>query len=146
MDVVLGAAGIWMQDLELPIDSGGADDDLPKFTLKAWDKDILGSSDQIGSCCHSLQPLFLAGWHKLVQQKGRDTEISKMTTSRVKAELQGANTALLLPKSAKKKKKKSSSVTRAAAVVTQQQPTESREQLIAKLREIDPVRQITSTR
>ena len=81
-----------------------------------------------------------------MQQKGRDTEISKMTTSRVKAELQGANTALLLPKSAKKKKKKSSSVTRAAAVVTQQQPTESREQLIAKLREIDPVRQITSTR
>ena len=80
-----------------------------------------------------------------MQQKGRDTEISKMTTSRVKAELQGANTALLLPKSAKKKKK-SSSVTRAAAVVTQQQPTESREQLIAKLREIDPVRQITSTR
>ena len=145
MDVVLGAAGIWMQDLELPIDSGGADDDLPKFTLKAWDKDILGSSDQIGTCCHSLQPLFLAGWHKLVQQKGRDTEISKMTTSRVKAELHGANTALLLPKSAKKKKK-SPSVTRAAAVVTQQQPTESREQLIAKLREIDPVRQITSTR
>lgn len=38
------------EDLELPMDStGAADDDLPKFVVRAWDQDIFGSNDLIGS-------------------------------------------------------------------------------------------------
>jgi hypothetical protein len=32
-----------------------ADDDLPRFTLKAWDQDLLTSSDYIGSVVKSAE-------------------------------------------------------------------------------------------
>ena len=71
-------------DLELPMDDGAADSDLPRFVLRAWDQDVIGDKDLIGSAEVDIRDMFRAGWTRLQQQQGRDEEIGKMSDEELK--------------------------------------------------------------
>jgi hypothetical protein len=66
------------KDLMLPMDDGSGDSDLPRFVLRAWDQDVLGGNDLIGSAEIDIRDLFRTGWKRLEEQRGRDEAIEKM--------------------------------------------------------------------
>jgi hypothetical protein len=71
---------IWT-DLELPMDIHGAGEaEFPRFTFKAWDQDVIGGNDLIGSAdVPEVWGLFRRGWARLAEQSGRDEQLSKMS-------------------------------------------------------------------
>lgn len=71
-------------DLELPMDDDAADSDLPRFVLRAWDQDVIGDKDLIGSADIDIREMFRAGWKRLQQQQGRDEEIANMSDEELK--------------------------------------------------------------
>ncbi len=71
-------------DLELPMDDGVADSDFPRLVLRAWDQDVIGDKDLIGSAEIDIKDMFRAGWKRLEEQKGRDEEIGKMSGEELK--------------------------------------------------------------
>jgi hypothetical protein len=82
------------KEIELPIDDDGTgSDDLPTFTLKAWDQDVIGASDQIGSTSRNLSELFNRGYSALMRMKARDDEIQAMTTEQLLREIAQITTA-----------------------------------------------------
>ena len=119
---------------------------------------VVGKNDQIGSASASIKSIFSRGWYALVRQRGRDKEINKMTTSRLKYELQKHCSST----SAKRHPTIPTGAPTSTTVAMQDSGDEggpastdaqnrnygklaTKAQLQSRLRELDPIRQITST-
>ena len=75
------------KDLELPMDDGSGDSDLPRFVIRAWDQDVLGGNDLIGSADIDIKDMFRTAWKRLDEQRGRDEAIEKMNGKQLAQEL-----------------------------------------------------------
>lgn len=74
------------KNIQLPLEQ--AEDDLPRFTVQAWDADLLDANDQIGSHARSLRPLFNTAWRKFSRWRDRDAQIEQMATPELATEIQ----------------------------------------------------------
>lgn len=116
------------QNIELP----SHDDDLPRFTLKAWDCDVASSTDQIGSATRSrgVSALFRQAYLQFLKQRRRDEDIGAMSMQQLKSELARAT---------------SQNPEVRAALEKRLGTTCSRAQLESRLRDSDRSRQLSST-
>lgn len=65
------------RDLELPMSMPGAgESEFPRFVVKAFDQDIVGGAEMIGTeQIPELKDLFTRAWRKFELQQSRDKEV-----------------------------------------------------------------------
>ena len=76
------------KDLELPMTMPGAEEsEFPRFVVKAYDQDVIGGNDLIGTeQVREIKDLFKRAWRKFEVQQKRDQELDKMTVSQLRVE------------------------------------------------------------
>nr|ADD95746.1 hypothetical protein [uncultured organism MedDCM-OCT-S04-C46] len=76
------------EELELPMTMPGASEsEFPRFVVKAYDKDVVGGSDLIGTeQVPEIKDLFKRAWRKFEIQQSRDQVLDKMTMAELRAE------------------------------------------------------------
>lgn len=85
------------KDLELPMTMPGAgESEFPRFVVKAFDQDIIGGADMIGTeQVPEIKELFRRGWRKFEMQQNRDHEMDKMSVDQLRSEARRMYDAML---------------------------------------------------
>lgn len=78
------------KDLELPMTMPGAEEgDFPRFVVKAFDQDIIGGADMIGTAqVPEIKDVFKRAWRSFERQHSRDHSIHKMSVEQLRVEVQ----------------------------------------------------------
>jgi hypothetical protein len=76
------------KDLELPMTMPGAEEsEFPRFVVKAYDQDVIGGNDLIGTeQVREIKDLFKRAWCKFETQQKRDNELDRMTVPQLRVE------------------------------------------------------------
>lgn len=77
------------RDLELPMATHGAGtSDFPRFRIQAFDKDVVGSNDMIGSCqVAEVRDLAQCAWLRLQQHRNHGEDVKAMDIEELRTEV-----------------------------------------------------------